>query len=125
MSKNYRRFSPVGEGQKEKRSKHREDPHGIFMLHSDHADILDEQQTLTRQWKAMSEANERIIAELREQLKQVTSPDRAPDFFALVDDRGRPADIFPQADLAEAQRTVLTYRTGKGYRLAKLWGTIG
>lgn len=126
MSKQpYRRFQPVGEGQKEKRSKHYEDPHGIFMLHSDHVDILDKQREVSVTWEHACKDRDRTIAQLREELKQATSPDREPDFYAVVQNNGKAVDLFSIEQVAEAQRIVLSYRTGKGYHLAKLWGTIG
>lgn len=76
-------------------------------------------------WEIACQQRDTTIAQLREELKRVTSPDREPDYYAVVEDHGHAVDLLPSLDLAEAQSALLRYRTGRGHHLAKLWGTIG
>lgn len=124
MTAKYRRFQPVGQGQKEKRGQHREDPHGIFMLHSDHVDILSEQQDLTRQWRSLADTNDRTILQLRDELKKATSPDREPDWFVLCTVAGVALSVWPTSALAMAAGEVENYRTGDTFIIKPAWGTI-
>lgn len=121
MSKPLRRFRPQGTTGKER--KLIEDPIGTFMLYGDHCDRISEERERTRMWEIACESRDRIIAQLREELREATSPDREPDWFIVKNGLGKAVSVWPTAPLASGAADAKAYLTGVSHSIESAWST--